>query len=48
MQIFRRSLLFTIFTLGFVFLIMEFFYPESSFKKEIDHWYRRGKKAVGF
>jgi hypothetical protein len=48
MEIFKKTLLFTIVTLGFVFLIAEFFYSEHSFKNELDDWYRRGKKAVGF
>jgi hypothetical protein len=48
MEAFKKSLLFITVTLGFIFLIYEYFYQDRSIKNDFDYWYRRGKKVAGF
>jgi hypothetical protein len=48
MEIFRKVLLITMVALSLIFLTVEFLYPKRTFRKELEYWYHRGKKAAGF
>lgn len=44
----KKGLLFGIVALGSIALALEFVYQDRSFKKNLEYWYSRGRKAVGY
>jgi hypothetical protein len=48
MEMFRKVLLVAMVALSLIFLTIEVLYPKRSFKKELEYWFHRGKKAAGF